>query len=152
MKRWQELEKAVTDLLNIYKIKYIKIDNYRCFKCGQVQNAKAKSWPDFFCFSPFLLAIECKTGKGQVTKEQEITTQQLRRSGVKTIIIRDTVDGLIELLKKKRPHHVELSVLKNIAVVKMMNMEIEKMGAEEFQRKIEYWNGYLAAINEIRGG
>ena len=101
MKRWQELEKAVTDLLNGYNIKFIKIDNYRCFKCGQVQNAKAKSWPDFFCFSPFLLAIECKTGKGQVTKEQETTIQQLLQSGVDVIILRNTVDELIETLQEK---------------------------------------------------
>ncbi len=104
MKRWQELEQAVTLLLKAKKIKFIKIDNYRCYKCGTIQNSKAKGWPDFFCYEfkniPFLLAIECKTGSGKVAPGQRSTLESLERAGVQTIVLRDTVDELLRLLNK----------------------------------------------------
>jgi len=35
------LESAVENYLRYKNVMYIRIENYRCFRCGQVQNAKA---------------------------------------------------------------------------------------------------------------
>jgi len=98
MKRWQELEKAVADLLDLYKIKYWQVKNYRCFKkcscgktCGQILNAKAKGMPDFVCYSPLTLYIEVKTGKGKLTKEQK---EIERLTGNEFLEVRDNIDDL----------------------------------------------------------
>ena len=98
MKRWQELEQAVERYLTGLKISYLHIKNYRCFKCGQVQNSEATGWPDFFCYYPIQLAIECKTGSGKLTPAQEVTKQKLIASGVPYIELRDTVDELINYI------------------------------------------------------
>ena len=98
MTRSKEFEKAVEDLLNLYKIPFVRVSNYRCFKCGQVQNAKASGFPDFFCLNP-LFAIECKTGTGRLTKEQKFVKVCLEKNGIKYILLRDTVDELLEYLE-----------------------------------------------------
>ena len=98
MKRSQELEHAVEDYLVVKGYSYLRISNYRCFKCGQVQNAKAKGWPDFFCYSPTLCAIEVKTGKGVLSLEQKEIKAKLELAGIPYIVVRDTVDELLEVL------------------------------------------------------
>ena len=95
MKRWQELEKAVEDLLDINNYKYLQIKNYRCFKCGQVSNRKAAGWPDFFVYSPIMFAIECKTGQGKLSKEQAEIKKDLEARGIKYIVLRDNIDDLL---------------------------------------------------------
>lgn len=96
--RCKELEAAVRDLLTLKNIKFMRVDNYRCFKCGQVQNKKATGWPDFFCYKP-LFAIECKTGAGKLTDEQIEIKECLEFAGVKYILLRNNLDELIEHLK-----------------------------------------------------
>ena len=95
MNRAIDLEYAVEDLLFHLNLSYQRVSNYRCFKCGQVQNSKSKGWPDFFVYHPRLLAIECKTGAGKLTKEQKVIAVKLSEMGVKYLIVHDTVDTLI---------------------------------------------------------
>lgn len=100
MKRSKELENAVTDLLNLLEIPYIRIDNYRCFKCGQVQNSRAKGFPDFYCYT-INLAIECKTGAGRLTKEQEVIKAQMEGAGIRYIVLKNNVDELLKYFKNR---------------------------------------------------
>jgi len=100
MSRWQQLEKAVKDFLDVKGIKYIRVDSYRCFHCGQVQNAQAAGMPDFLCLYP-LVAIECKTGTGRLSGGQKETLSLLERSGVDVIVLHDTIDELIEYFEGK---------------------------------------------------
>ena len=91
MKRSKELENAIADLLDLKGLKYMRVTNYRCFKCGQIQNAKAKGFPDFFCYHP-ALAIEAKTGTGHLTKEQKKIKELLQESNIPYLVIRDIQD------------------------------------------------------------
>ena len=92
MERWQELEKAVEDLLNTKGLRYLHISNYRCFKCGQIQNAKAKGHPDFEIYHPHFYC-ECKSGKtGRLTKEQKEVKELLQLSNIPYLVIRDVQD------------------------------------------------------------
>jgi len=99
MQRWQELEQATEELLKLHRLKYHRVTNYRCFKCGQVQNTKAKHWPDFYVYSPIRLAIECKTGKGELSKGQLEVKADLEAMGCEYIVVRDNLDKLIKRLK-----------------------------------------------------
>lgn len=101
MSRAQDLENAVEQLLIFKKIKFMRVSNYRCFKCGQVQNRSAKGWPDFFGYDPILVGIECKTGAGKLTKEQESVRESFIRNDVPYIIVRDNVDALLIFLQQK---------------------------------------------------
>lgn len=92
------LESAVENYLRYKNVMYIRIENYRCFRCGQVQNAKAKGFPDFFCYAPRIFAIECKTGAGKLTKEQKIVREAMESSGIDYIVLRDNVDELMKYL------------------------------------------------------
>ena len=96
--RWQAFEEAVENLLLYYKCSFHKVTNYRCFVCGQVQNAKAKNFPDFFIYHPRVFAVECKTGKGELSKGQEKVKEQMEEAGIKYILLRDTTDDLINFL------------------------------------------------------
>ena len=100
MSRASGLEYAVGNLLSHLNMSYQRVDNYRCFKCGQVQNSKSTGWPDFFVYYPQLLAIECKTGAGRLTKEQKNIAGKLSKMGVKYLVVRDTVDTLIVHFKE----------------------------------------------------
>jgi len=101
MRRDKELEDAVEHLLILKKYKYIRVSNYRCFRCGQVQNSKAKGLPDFYIYSPIHFAVECKTGTGKLTKEQKDVRNDILISGDDYLVVRDTVDELISYLEKK---------------------------------------------------
>jgi len=101
MKRWKELEHAVANLLMVRGYLYHRVDNYRCYKCGAVQNRKATGWPDFFVYFPKLFAVECKTGAGKLTRGQRETKKHLELSGVEYIVCQDTVDKLINYLEKE---------------------------------------------------
>ena len=100
MKRWQELESAVVQLLTVCRLRYWRVKNYRCFRCGQVQNSEAKNYPDFF-IPEFHLFIECKTGSGQLTTGQKSTISELEKYGYQVIILKDNVDKFLQFLKKK---------------------------------------------------
>lgn len=95
MNRATALEYAVGNLLSHLNMSYQRVDNYRCFKCGQVQNSKSTGWPDFFVYHPQLLAIECKIGAGRLTKEQKEIAEKLSKMGIKYLVVRDTIDTLI---------------------------------------------------------
>lgn len=101
VKRSKQLEKAVEDLLNLHKLSYHRVSNYRCFKCGQVQNSKAAGFPDFFVYHPYILAIECKTGKGRLSKKQKKVKRKMERSGIEYLVVRDNVDLLIKKIKER---------------------------------------------------
>lgn len=100
--RAKELETAVKNLLMSFGYEFHRVDNYRCFKCGQVQNSGAKGFPDFFCFFPRILAIEVKTGAGRLKPDQIHTKELMERTGIEYIVVKDTVD---ELLKKLEYYH-----------------------------------------------
>lgn len=101
-RRSQALEKAVEQYLRLKKVMFLRIENYRCFRCGQVQNSKAKGFPDFFCYSPILLAIECKTGKGQLSGEQKIVKMAMLENNIDYLVVRDTTDNLLKYFGDKR--------------------------------------------------
>ena len=100
MKRSKQLEKAVKDFLDVKGIKYHRVEIYRCPKCHMVFNTQAADMPDFLCLYP-LVAIECKTGTGRLSEGQKETLSLLERSGVDVIVLRDTIDELIEYFEGK---------------------------------------------------
>ncbi|MDD5220745.1 MAG: hypothetical protein PHV11_09280, partial [Candidatus Bipolaricaulis sp.] len=102
LSRAKELERAVEHLLIYYKLKFIRLENYRCFRCGQVQNSKGKGLSDFYIYSPIHFAVECKTGAGRLTKEQKSVREDILRAGDDYVIVRDTVDELVDYLKAKK--------------------------------------------------
>jgi len=100
--RSSQLEKAVARILSLLNLDYMRVQNYRCFRCSQVQNATATGWPDFFVYHPFFLAIECKTGSGELTAGQHEVLYKIKKTGgCDVLIVRDTVDDLLKYLKEK---------------------------------------------------
>ena len=99
--RGKQLEDAVADLLDLGNISYQRVDNYRCHDCGAIGNVNSKGWPDFFAFHPFLLAIECKSGKAGLSKAQKEVRRKLQAAGVKYIVVKRTTDTLLHFLKQK---------------------------------------------------
>jgi hypothetical protein len=95
--RGRGLEQAVEKYLQWRKIMYIRIENYRCFRCGQIQNSKARGFPDFFCYYPRIVAIECKTGKySKLSPNQKIVRDAMVKSGIDYIVVRDNISELIK--------------------------------------------------------
>jgi len=99
--RSKELEDAVVKLLDAKGLRYMRVDNYRCFKCGQVQNSKAKGHPDFEVYSPHFY-IECKTGTGKLTKDQREIKKLIEDVGIKYITVKDNVDEVLSYLEKSK--------------------------------------------------
>jgi hypothetical protein len=93
-KRHKELEEAVEMYADLNHIEYHKVENYRCFKCGQVQNSKAKGAPDFIFFYPFILALEIKTGSGRLTADQRNFKVKWEHSA-DYLLLRDTIDDFV---------------------------------------------------------
>lgn len=100
MNRGKELEIAVERLLNLNKFSFMRIDNYRCFHCGTVQNSKVKGAPDFFVYHPFVFACEVKTGSGRLTDQQKIIKNKMQESGIEYLVLRDNVDELLNMIEK----------------------------------------------------
>ena len=101
MKRWKQLEQAVEEYLNLKGISFLKITSYRCFRCGQVQNSKAAGFPDYHC-PEYNLYIECKTGKGVLSKEQRIWKQKIEFNNRNTyILLKDNLDDLLDYFGDK---------------------------------------------------
>jgi hypothetical protein len=94
-KRHKQLENAVEQFAKLHKLEYRKTENYRCFKCGQVQNRKAKGFPDFLFFYPFILALEVKTGSGRLTKEQKDFKLKWEHNA-DYLLLRDTIDDFVK--------------------------------------------------------
>ena len=103
MERWQELEKAVEDLLKAKGLRYMHLTNYACFKCGQVQNSKAKGHPDFEIYYPHFY-VECKTGTGKLSKDQK-EIKYLIEKNAHYIIARDNIDELVKFIDVLLPQH-----------------------------------------------
>ncbi len=101
MKRSKELELAIINLLDHLNFKWMRVENYRCFACGQVQNSSAADWPDFFVYYPVLIAIECKTGKGVLSPGQLKVLEMLSKQNIVCILVKDSVDELLIFLKEK---------------------------------------------------
>lgn len=100
-KRSSELERAVSNLLRLKGYSFMRVSNYRCFRCHQVMNAPAKGFPDYFIYCPGLFAVECKTGKGRLTKEQKEVKRKLEKVGIDYIVVRDNIDELLKYLEGK---------------------------------------------------
>ncbi len=100
MKRWKQLEKAVGDLLDLYGIPYIRVDNYVCYSCHTVQNKKASGFPDYFCIDP-MFAVEVKTGTGRLSLDQK-RVKILMEKKIDYLVVRDTVDVLLDYIKEKK--------------------------------------------------
>ena len=95
--RGRGLEQAVASYLKWRKIMYVRIDNYICYKCHTVQNSEARGFPDFFCYYPRIVAIECKTGKySKLSPNQKIVRDAMVKSGIDYIVVRDNIDELIK--------------------------------------------------------
>ncbi|GEM_PF-1191580 len=101
MTRSKDLEQAVADLLDARNLRYMRVDNYRCFKCGQVQNSKATGHPDFEVYYPHFY-IECKTGEGKLTDEQKEIRHLLEKSA-HYIVVRDNIDELVKFIDMLLP-------------------------------------------------
>lgn len=98
----KDLEDAVKDFLNLHNCEYQRVTNYRCFNCGQVQNAASKGWPDYFVYKPFILAIECKAGNSRLSKDQKKVKRWLEKGGIDYIVVRNTVDRLISYFEERK--------------------------------------------------
>lgn len=101
MTRAQQLEKAVADLLATTHHPVWRVSNYRCFRCGQVQNASARGLPDFLV-PGMCLAVECKTGKGRITPEQAMFRDEWQTMRGTYIEARDNVDAVIAFLETRK--------------------------------------------------
>lgn len=75
---------------------FVRIENYRCFRCGQVQNSKANGFPDFFCYFPRIVAVECKTGTGRLSPAQKAVRDAMQKTGIDYILVRDNIDELLK--------------------------------------------------------
>ena len=115
--RDKQLEDAVGNLLDAKNLRYMRVDNYRCFKCGQVQNSKAKGHPDFEVYYPHFY-IECKTGTGKLTKDQK-EIKYLIEKNAHYIIARDNIDELIKFLDVLLPH---VTISKRVDVMAPSNI------------------------------
>ncbi len=100
MKRWQEFEAAVDELLTRKRWSFWTFKNYRCWKCGAVGNAKGRAFPDFLVYHPVALAIECKVGKGRMRSDQIEVRNKMFLSGIAHIELRDNVDELITFIER----------------------------------------------------
>lgn len=97
--RGVELEDAVEQTLNICGLYFLRIKNYRCFACGQVQNSQAAGFPDFHVPS-LSLYVECKTGKGKLSPEQKKVRAAIERDpNNKYLLVKDNVDTLLQFLR-----------------------------------------------------
>ena len=108
MTRHQEIQEAIEKLLNARGMRHMSVTNYTCFKCGQVQNGKAKGHPDIEVYLPHFY-IEIKVSPDKLKPEQKAIKELIDRAGIPYIIVRDNTDALIEYLgnatlakKKKR--------------------------------------------------
>jgi len=104
--RHRELQEAVEQYLTMKGWKFMAVSNYRCFKCGQVQNSKAKGWPDIFCYFPVPWAIEIKVGKDKLRVEQIEILTLMEEAGIPYCVVSD-IDTVIEnepLKKMERKH------------------------------------------------
>lgn len=104
MKRWQQLEKAVEDLLLLNNYKIIHIE-YRSYS-GDIINKKNKGFPDFFAIHkkekrPALI-IEVKSGKGRLTVEQKEWKEAFELQGSHYVELHDTVDQLLKYLEEQK--------------------------------------------------
>ena len=97
--RAKQFEEAVSNLLKLYKIDFIRID-YRCTNCGFVFNKQNKGLPDFFCYLDGF-AIECKTAGGKLTKGQKDIREKMENKGIKYIELHDTIDELLDYLDNR---------------------------------------------------
>ena len=100
MKRWQEFEAAVDELLTRKRWSFWTFKNYRCWKCGAVGNAKGRAFPDFLVYYPVALAIECKVGSGRLRNDQKEARDKMILSGIAHIELRDNLDELIEFIER----------------------------------------------------
>jgi hypothetical protein len=92
------LEEAVESLFDLCNIYYLRITNYRCFRCGQVQNSKAKGFPDYH--APALsLYVECKEGTGRLSPEQKRVRGEILSDKSNTYLeLKDNTDTLLQFL------------------------------------------------------
>ena len=98
MTRHQEIQQAVEKLLNAKGFWHMSVSNYSCFKCGQVQNRKAKGHPDIEVYCPNFY-VEIKVSPDQLTPEQAEIKKQIEKAGNDYIIVRDNTDALIDYLE-----------------------------------------------------
>jgi len=99
--RGHGLEQAVEKYLHIRKIMFVRIENYRCFKCGQIQNSKANGFPDFFCYYPSVVAIECKTGTGRLSNIQKVVRDAMQKAGIDYVLVRDNIGELLKYFRER---------------------------------------------------
>ncbi len=102
MSKAKDLEDAVRKLLDVKGFKYISSKNQtvRCFKCQAFQKVRTQGF-DFFAFAPRVMMIECKTGKGRLSKPQKVMQAEAESVGVPYIVVRDTVDVLLDVLAER---------------------------------------------------
>ena len=99
MSKATDLEKAVKKYLTLKGCWFLRIPNYRCFKCGTVMNAPAKGWPDYYIYGPDnTLAVECKTGVGRLNFAQKEIKERLESRGIQYLVLHDTIDELMKIL------------------------------------------------------
>jgi hypothetical protein len=99
MHRYKQLEEAVKQYLSLKKVYFIRIDNYRCPKCGALINRNAAGFPDFMAIiGDKIYFIECKTGSGQLNAYQKKFKLNIDNlPNVEYILLRDNIDELMSV-------------------------------------------------------
>ena len=100
----KDLQKAVEDLLKAKRLKYMRVSNYRCFSCGQIQNRKATGHPDIEVYFPHFY-IELKVGKNELTPEQKEVRELIEKSAY-YIVVRDNIDELTKFIDQLLPRFI----------------------------------------------
>lgn len=88
-----DIQKTITDYLTLLRIPFSVTDASRAFgHDGQPRKSKvAKDWPDVTGVLPpdgRMLAIECKTRKGKLSKGQKEMLEKLEAAGALVIVPR----------------------------------------------------------------
>lgn len=105
MNRGKSLERAVAQLLDLMHLPYMRVDIYRCPKCGFVGNVKAKGAADFIVMvsgTPGkLIGLECKEGTGRQTPDQRAWENAWTDAGGEYVLVHQA-DSVLEIFKEYR--------------------------------------------------
>ena len=94
MKKWKALEKQCMDYMNLKKILYLHLTTHVKREIGgkfyNFSIPGMTGWPDFIIFEGdnTVYFVECKTGKGRLSKEQIKIKERLESAGFMYTVVK----------------------------------------------------------------